>query len=192
MNFENSVHYQLNTSTAAFEWAALVPSNGGIVHVGPERQPFLPSIFHQLRCLDIIRKAYVKDSRGEGELGRLSHHCLNYLRQMIMCQSNLRLEPVVDPNGVHAVQPWGELSCRDWRSVYNAVAENDVEFARWKRSQEQGRLQPFYIGYCFILIDHKQGSLFDMTMRAQTGLIHSTTGYIGRTPPQIFYPVAQP
>ncbi len=53
---------------------------------------------------------------------------MNYLRQMIMCRANLRLEPVVDPFGVHAVDPWGKLTCRDWRNVYSAFEENQKAY----------------------------------------------------------------
>ncbi|KAJ6620262.1 major facilitator superfamily domain-containing protein [Mycena sp. CBHHK59/15] len=101
LNVENTVHYQLNSSEADAEWAALVPPNGGIVHVGPDRRPFMPSVFHQLRCLNILRQAYVSDAHNtlpkHAKLASQSRHCLNYLRQMIMCRANLRLEPVVDP-----------------------------------------------------------------------------------------------
>ncbi|KAI0371485.1 hypothetical protein BV20DRAFT_1051511 [Pilatotrama ljubarskyi] len=57
MYFEPTVHYQLNSTEADAEWAALTPLNDGIVYAGSERQPYLLSIFHQLRCLDVLRRA---------------------------------------------------------------------------------------------------------------------------------------
>ncbi|KAK7007693.1 hypothetical protein R3P38DRAFT_3028903 [Favolaschia claudopus] len=138
LNVENTVHYQLNSSAAQGEWAALVPPNGGIVYVGRNREPFLPSVFHQLRCLDILRQAYVLDAHNtlpkHARLAAQSRHCLNYLRQMIMCRANLRLEPVVDPFGVHAVNPWGKLTCSDWRVVYKAFSKNEVDYTEWLES----------------------------------------------------------
>ncbi|KAJ6498096.1 hypothetical protein C8R47DRAFT_1112793 [Mycena vitilis] len=141
LNVENTVHYQLNSSGADAEWAALVPPNGGIVRVGPDKTPLIPSLFHQLRCLDILRKAYVVDAHNNlpehARLAAQSRHCLNYLRQMIMCRANLRLEPVVDPLGVHAVDPWGKLTCSDWRVVYTAFGKNEADYAEWSREGEQ-------------------------------------------------------
>ncbi|KAF9017606.1 hypothetical protein BDZ89DRAFT_1074701 [Hymenopellis radicata] len=129
LNVENTVHYQLNGTAADAEWAALVPQNGGIVYVGDERRPFMPSVFHQLRCLDIVRQTYVNPKSDPGM--KKARHCMNYLRQMIMCRANLRLEPVVDPFGVHAVDPWGKLTCKDWRNVYSAFEENQEAYTEW-------------------------------------------------------------
>jgi hypothetical protein len=135
LNVENSVHYQLNSSTADAEWDAMIPPNGGIVHVGPDGQPFMPSIFHQLRCLNIIRKTYIAEETASEDFKSLSRHCMNYLRQMIMCRANLRLEPVVDPFGAHAVNPWGKLTCKDWRKAYSAHEENQKFHAKWQKGQ---------------------------------------------------------
>jgi hypothetical protein len=137
LNVENSVHYQLNSSTTDAQWAAMMPPNGGVVHVGPDRQPFMPSIFHQLRCLNIIRKTYIAEetSTASGELKSLSRHCMNYLRQTIMCRANLRLEPVVDPSSAHAVDPWGKLTCKDWRKAYSAHEKNRQDYVNWRKEQ---------------------------------------------------------
>ncbi|KAJ7151677.1 hypothetical protein C8R46DRAFT_490513 [Mycena filopes] len=138
LNVENTVHYQLNSSRADAEWGALVPEDGGIVHVGPDRRPFMLSVFHQLRCLNIIRQAYVVDAHNSlpehAKLAGQSRHCLNYLRQMIMCRANLRLEPVVDPFGVHPVNPWGKLTCSDWRAVYRAFDANRADYIGWSKT----------------------------------------------------------
>lgn len=133
LNVENSGHYQLNGTKADLEWSSLVPGDG-IVYVGSDHQPFMPSVFHQLRCLDVLRQAYVLQVGEEGALGAASRHCLNYLRQMIMCRPNLRLEPVVDPFGPHAVDPWSPLTCKDWRSLYNAFRQNKDAHAAWVES----------------------------------------------------------
>lgn len=125
MDFQNTVNYQLNGSIADTQWAALMPSKAGIVHLGPDNRPFMLSTFHQLRCLDIIRRSYNQDS----ELGRanpttLTRHCMNYIRQMVLCRGDTRLERVVDPDGPHAVQIRDPQTCRDWRSLYSQVEKN--------------------------------------------------------------------
>ncbi|KAF4604680.1 hypothetical protein EYR40_003458 [Pleurotus pulmonarius] len=119
MFVENSRHYGLDSPDANEEWAALFPSEDGVVHIGPEKTPFLPAIFHQLKCLDLIRRAYLT----EGAYDTLARHCLNYLRQSLLCRPDLRLEPVVDPFGPHAVQPYGRRTCQDWRVVYKAFED---------------------------------------------------------------------
>ncbi|KAF7436236.1 hypothetical protein PC9H_003065 [Pleurotus ostreatus] len=125
MFVENSRHYGLDSPDANTEWAALVPSEDGVIHIGPEKTPFLPAIFHQLKCLDIIRQAYLTE--GTDGNNSLPRHCLNYLRQSLLCRTDLRLEPVVDPFGPHAVQPYGRRTCQDWRVVYKAF-EDQMDF----------------------------------------------------------------
>lgn len=121
MYFEPTVHYELNSTMADKEWASLVPSNGGIVRIGPDREPYHLSMFHQLRCLDIIRRSYnAREGLTPGRLNPAAHHCLHYLRQMMLCRRDTRIEPVIDTGGPHAVQPWGLMTCRDWRGVYEA------------------------------------------------------------------------
>src|SRR6266403_788721 len=72
MNIEPTKHYQLSGYNADSEWAALAPHNG-ILHLGPYRQPYSISLFHQLRCLDIIRRDTVESLPPED--GKLSRHC---------------------------------------------------------------------------------------------------------------------
>lgn len=123
MAMEDTVNLQLNDTNAAAQWASMMPANGGIVRVGPDRQPYMLSMFHQLKCLDILRRMYVEDHGGA--LDGVGRHCLNYLRQTLLCRSDLRLETVQDPDGAHAVDMWGDLTCTDWRQVYARVEENE-------------------------------------------------------------------
>ncbi|KAK7472492.1 hypothetical protein VKT23_000607 [Stygiomarasmius scandens] len=154
MDVQNTVNYQLNaTSSTNAQWKALYPHNG-IVHIGPNAEPFLPSVFHQLRCLDIIRLAYVaqeehmtshhdhswkqRDVHGHHDDSEKpdvpevvedarAKHCLNYLRQMLLCRSDLNLESVQamgpgDPN-IHAVPSRRAQTCQDWTLVYDKLHE---------------------------------------------------------------------
>ncbi|TFK24211.1 hypothetical protein FA15DRAFT_592757 [Coprinopsis marcescibilis] len=125
MDFQNTVNYQLNGSVANAQWEALFPSTGGLVYLGPEKRPFMLSTFHQLRCLDIIRRNYALDAeKGHKNPTSQTRHCMNYLRQMILCRGDSRLERVVDPEGAHAVQVRDSQTCRDWRSLYSQVEKN--------------------------------------------------------------------
>ncbi|KAJ7589606.1 hypothetical protein C8J56DRAFT_784923 [Mycena floridula] len=126
MSIEDTIRYPLNSSDADSQWESMIPTNGGIIYIGPDKKPYMLSIFHQLKCLDIVRHFYVDivDDR-DGGLDALARHCLNYLRQMVLCRSDLRLESVQDPDGPHAVDMHGDLTCSDWRELYARVEENE-------------------------------------------------------------------
>ncbi|KAJ7822602.1 hypothetical protein B0H13DRAFT_1659607 [Mycena leptocephala] len=128
MAVEDTVSYPLNGSDADSKWQSMLPKGEGIVHVGPNKQPYMLSLFHQLKCLDILRRFHVDSVEGiDGGLDALARHCLNYLRLMVLCRSDLRLESVQDPDGSHAVDMYGYLTCVDWRQVYARVEENENE-----------------------------------------------------------------
>ncbi|KAG7452003.1 uncharacterized protein BT62DRAFT_275440 [Guyanagaster necrorhizus] len=131
MDLENTVNYQLNSTTYNnAQWSALAPG-GGIVHLGPNHTPYLPSFFHQLRCLDIIRLFYAAQEQDminkDAKEAAAATHCLNYLRQMLFCRSDLNLESVIsgDPDH-HAVASRRTQTCRDWRVVYEALGRNQA------------------------------------------------------------------
>ncbi|KAJ7697021.1 hypothetical protein B0H17DRAFT_1007303 [Mycena rosella] len=119
MDVHNTGNYQLNGSQADAQWEALIPANGGLVRLGPHQELFMVSMYHQLKCLDIIRRDYVFGSMGKNGTDPLTRHCLNYIRQMVLCRGDRRLECVVDPFGEHAVQVRGTQTCHDWRQVYD-------------------------------------------------------------------------
>lgn len=128
MDVHNTHKYQLNGSEAHVQWEALIPPNGGLVRLGPHKELFMVSMYHQLKCLDLIRREYVDRSMGKSGTPSVAHHCLNYIRQMILCRGDRRLECVVDPLGEHAVQIGGTQTCGDWTQVYDAVVENGKFF----------------------------------------------------------------
>ena len=140
MNIEPTKHYQLSGHNADAEWAVLAPHNG-IVHLGPHRQPYSVSLFHQLRCLDIIRRDMMvigveSDSlppsplppdRDSLSLSKLSRHCLNYMRQMVLCRADLALDPVLGRALEARVRP-DTNQCVDWRRVYEELEKNQQDY----------------------------------------------------------------
>ncbi|KAJ7191609.1 hypothetical protein GGX14DRAFT_578775 [Mycena pura] len=124
MDVHNSANYALNGSEADAQWAALIPPSGGLVHIGAERTPVMISMFHQLKCLDIIRKDYITGSMGlRTEPSPATQHCINYLRQTLLCRVDKRLESVVDLFATHSVDFRGTKTCRDWTTIYERIAE---------------------------------------------------------------------
>ncbi|PCH39113.1 hypothetical protein WOLCODRAFT_34841, partial [Wolfiporia cocos MD-104 SS10] len=130
---EPSVHYALDTPIAIREWNATLPSGGALLHLGPSFRQFTLSMFHQLRCLNIIREALVSlrvdpDTRKEELNLELARHCMHYLRQMVLCRADTRLEAARSAKG-QGVTVWDVThECRDWSVVYDAAEENLAEY----------------------------------------------------------------
>lgn len=126
LTIEDTVHYALNESA---DWASLFPQgSGGFVRLGPRHRLFGVSMFHQLHCLDKMRRAVVQEPPSEWERWH-TQHCLNYVRQMLLCASNLRLEPVevVFEHGRERMKADGlglEHRCRDWSTLRREVEKN--------------------------------------------------------------------
>lgn len=127
---EDTVHYHPNVSE---EWASLFPAgSGGFVRLGPKGRLFGVSMFHQLHCLDKMRRAVVDIPPTEWEVWH-TQHCLNYVRQMLLCAASVRLEPVKEGHGPgeEALKVDGlglEHQCRDWTMLRREVEKN---FERW-------------------------------------------------------------
>jgi Mycotoxin biosynthesis protein UstYa len=133
MNIEPTKHYQLSGHNADAEWAPRAPHNG-VIHLGPHRQPYSISLFHQLRCLDIIRRDIIvgspptpEDDNSKKRVNKLSRHCLNYMRQMVLCRADLALDPVLGRGLEARVRP-DTNQCVDWRRVYEELEKNQQEY----------------------------------------------------------------
>ncbi|KAE9400825.1 hypothetical protein BT96DRAFT_919284 [Gymnopus androsaceus JB14] len=135
MDFEETARYQIQGPDADKEWAALYPY-GGIIHLGSSPTPYTPSMFHQLGCLDIVRKEiiHVQGSPVKIKPSQLADHCSNYLRQMMLCRSDIALEYCV---GKPHVDVFPETyTCQDWRRLYEELEKNHRE------SVESGLFSP--------------------------------------------------
>ncbi|KAH9929376.1 uncharacterized protein B0H18DRAFT_953560 [Fomitopsis serialis] len=98
MSIGDTVRYQLNDPFAEEEYARLMPSGGHLVYVHDAGRPrgdaveepgpraYTVTLFHQLKCLDIIRRELTDDSLETPTIR--AAHCMNYLRQMIICRVN--------------------------------------------------------------------------------------------------------
>ncbi|EMD31802.1 hypothetical protein CERSUDRAFT_88670 [Gelatoporia subvermispora B] len=109
------------------EWSLLVPGDG-IIHLGPDHQPAMVSMLHQLRCIDFIRQqAAVTRERRDMEL---AHHCMNYLRQMTLCRGDTFLDAYEYTSKNEPLDKHPIRRCQDWRAVYEAVEANQRNHAR--------------------------------------------------------------
>ncbi|KAF5329113.1 hypothetical protein D9758_017950 [Tetrapyrgos nigripes] len=106
------------------EWKSLFPGDG-LIRIGDNREVFTTSMFHQLRCLDILRARVVEVRRAKQSVVQpiadpLTTHCINYLREIVLCNMDSHLYAVV--GGV----PHNYI-CRDWERVYEALEKNQRE-----------------------------------------------------------------
>ncbi|KAI0773143.1 hypothetical protein BD413DRAFT_492139 [Trametes elegans] len=123
--FDLGLHYGFNASDA---WGALVPGDG-LVRLGPHREPFAVSMLHQLRCLDIMREQLTLPLAARAE--QPARHCMNYIRQMILCRGDTHLDPYQYPSNIRPLDANPIRRCLDWRAVYTAVEDNQREYAEW-------------------------------------------------------------
>ncbi|OCH86029.1 hypothetical protein OBBRIDRAFT_807074 [Obba rivulosa] len=114
--------------TSDQEWAALVPGNG-TVHVSPHHQPFMVSMFHQFRCMDVVRMQ-LRTTKERRDM-QYARHCLNYLRQMTLCRGDTFIDPFeyLSKKGALARHP--VRRCKDWRALYEAVTTGQESSSEW-------------------------------------------------------------
>ncbi|KAJ7038978.1 hypothetical protein C8F04DRAFT_1209324 [Mycena alexandri] len=128
MTVQESRSYPIHGGHNALEiWATTNAKGFGYVRLGAEQRAFAVSMFHQLHCVRLLRAGLAGryDAYARGHM----QHCLNYLRQMILCSPDLTLEPAdvltrdfeLDRTGATHV-------CSDWTSLYSEAAAN---WAHW-------------------------------------------------------------
>ena len=78
-------------------WVIDFPEGNGYVHLGPDYRAFYLAMWHELHCMRMINLFFDDpDNTFGGE--EHFHHCLNYLRQSVMCIADTHLEHnKVDP-----------------------------------------------------------------------------------------------
>lgn len=140
MTLYESVHFALNKTDASagndWDHLAVIPRGHGRVHLGPMKRTFVVVMYHQMHCLAMIHRALVAfDDPTWKQVADEHHirHCLDYLRQGILCgaadsleegdfmQSDMELGRVGDT-----------LICEDWEKVYEELYHNQAQWMEWK------------------------------------------------------------
>ncbi|KAJ7846673.1 hypothetical protein B0H13DRAFT_2092852 [Mycena leptocephala] len=67
------------------------------------------ALFHQMHCLTRIREAMALRTSTPHV-----HHCFTYLRQVILCEANPTIEPVIPIIGRRSVNAEVPRVCKDW------------------------------------------------------------------------------
>ncbi|THU78141.1 hypothetical protein K435DRAFT_973658 [Dendrothele bispora CBS 962.96] len=137
MGIEESIHFALdNSSRADQEWSKSEPYGKGVVR-DQENRPFLVSMFHELHCLH-----YLGAELGSKNKDHWPHtqHCLNMLRQWILCEADVTLEAGDFADKDFSSDRQGETHmCRNWEVVYQEMKNNWVGWYRYQ--VEQGIIQ---------------------------------------------------
>lgn len=144
LNVMDSQHYQLWSPEGGEEWEKLLLFDRHTIEISSKNEgqwheqlnnnknntvkrmsnTYTVSMFHQLKCVDILRRTYISlrfglqneqtSNHRSASRNRLVQHCINYLRQTFLCHSQIQLEPhtrTVEQNGYDAL-------CFDWGAVY--------------------------------------------------------------------------
>ncbi|KAJ3481077.1 hypothetical protein NLI96_g7905 [Meripilus lineatus] len=131
LRFDDTVFYAPNSTV---EWDSTFPSTSGFVRLGPKRHLYGISMFHQLHCLQQFSNAIAKRPTRQTEWDHVSH-CMNYVRQMVLCASNLRLEPLKEsPQGLKVDGLGLKHTCRDWTRLWDLAEEN---YKGWTKEERQ-------------------------------------------------------
>lgn len=135
MTFQNSNTSAMSGAAADAEWASFVPKNNGFIakDIGNDTVYFGISAFHGMHCLDTLRRIFEVqfDVASPATINKLQanpedtsfyhiHHCLIYLRSMILCDADPTLEHnIYSKNGSKTLGGDGTThTCRDFHALY--------------------------------------------------------------------------
>ncbi|KAH7915141.1 hypothetical protein BJ138DRAFT_1142421 [Hygrophoropsis aurantiaca] len=134
LEIEDTKRYGISNPQAWSEWrnTDLFPNGNGFVKLGEQGRSFGVSMFHQMHCMQMIRKAIIHPDTASTH----THHCLNLIRQAILCASDTTLDPInVETDGtLKGTDGIGVVHvCRDWEKVYDFVRENHKR-SEWNKT----------------------------------------------------------
>jgi len=112
-------------------WLSLGSSSSGYVRLGPSNRLFTVTMFHEMHCLRMLNLAFDPSIiLAEGHFT----HCLGYLRQQILCQPDLTLEPASwESRDFESDREGATHVCWDWEKVYETMEEN---WQMWKHTRQ--------------------------------------------------------
>ncbi|KAH8812253.1 hypothetical protein F5884DRAFT_877752 [Xylogone sp. PMI_703] len=99
---------------------------------------FAIAVMHQLHCVALLKRSLMQYRRDGMSTIDDEHqdHCVEYLRQAVMCNSDLTLERPENMTFPHGSSGWGEAHrCRDWNKVFQAIRKHSIGRGRtgWKK-----------------------------------------------------------
>lgn len=101
-----------------------LPVSGTLDPLHPQESVYQLAVFHQMHCLSKIRDALVPRKEHENDITNHTLHCVEYLRQTLLCNADTTLDPTIDylRYGVGT-----KKTCRDWRAVWAWWRNNEFK-----------------------------------------------------------------
>ncbi|KAI0258495.1 hypothetical protein BC834DRAFT_911305 [Gloeopeniophorella convolvens] len=109
-------------------WDANLPLGRGYIKLGGHKELFGVAMFHQMHCLVRLRAVF---AGAKDESGHIKH-CFNYLRQALLCNADITLEPgkevvhtLSDGRKETSVRGGYDVihKCHDWRQVWDHIED---------------------------------------------------------------------
>ncbi|KAL1708965.1 hypothetical protein EV121DRAFT_195908 [Schizophyllum commune] len=133
MPYENTVHYALDTPAGIEQWETMLPPGEGMLYLGPDKRPFSISVFHQLRSSGkshlVVQSQHADEPPPERQ-SPLVNHCVNYIRQTVLCRADLTMESIRGLNYSTSTVSDVTHVCQDHTAVFRASEENWKEYQR--------------------------------------------------------------
>lgn len=117
------------------DWESLIPQGHGFYRAEDTLEYYGVSMYHQLHCLDVIRRMITAKSNTTDDRAHHADHCLSYLRQAILCHSDLTLEPahlklLDDGRYLREISNMSRThDCHDWVQVREFLEER---YLKWE------------------------------------------------------------
>ncbi|KAF6752130.1 hypothetical protein DFP72DRAFT_906197 [Ephemerocybe angulata] len=146
MVLKESPHFATTANTTK-NWRDSIPPSLGYVRLGTPHRLFTISTYHQQHCLyqislmlaDLDPNSEQRHSRPRVPPGHGGHlqHCLNYLRQNILCSADTTIESGdwMCRDRISAVEP--PRVCKNWTLVFDFVDNNYREWVRGTKTSER-------------------------------------------------------
>lgn len=122
-HIHNHVRYPISKNVSHGMWVVAGSLSDGFFRLGDPQRAFYSAMWHELHCLYVIYKNYEADRDVFGGEEHFQH-CLNYLRQYILCAADDTLEP-----GDYQKDDIGYTrQCLDWRNMFDMSDEDNRHF----------------------------------------------------------------
>ncbi|VDB90023.1 unnamed protein product [Peniophora sp. CBMAI 1063] len=134
VGFEETVHFHWDNSTSAREYFQMIPFGSVGQRHGKQNRAFATAVFHMEHCYRIFHSVYVSDDIPGIQWEHINH-CVNYLRQQILCTADLTPEM-----GDFMARDPGEARegsvrvCRDFGAMYDSAAYNWFSWLRYAKA----------------------------------------------------------
>ncbi|ESK95475.1 hypothetical protein Moror_12745 [Moniliophthora roreri MCA 2997] len=132
MTLQESTHYAwTDPSNATRDEYNSLFQYPALSFLGPNYRMTITSWYHNFHCIAQIRTALFNHN---DEVANPHHfaHCLQYLRQFLLCGSSEMLEEGdFMEKDFSADRVGSDLICQDWEYAFDALAAEEAKFREW-------------------------------------------------------------